>query len=231
MIRHRVPEVMDQSSLDEQEHLYALWALNWVNRFLGIDRTMAACVRRIAGMGPLSVLDLGSGGGGFLGYLVDHNRATLNHRPIGLDRSKRALQHASLCQSPRIRWICGDALCIPLKDNSVDIVTCSLFLHHFDGPQVIRILTEARRVAAVGLVLADLTRSRLALMLTWLCTHLASRSVVFRHDGPASVRAAYTRKEMAALASRAGLENVPVQRQFPFRMMLIWGKPGASRCE
>ena len=161
-------------------------------------------------------------------YLADHGTATQNERLLGVDRSKRALHHARSWQSSRIRWICGDALCIPLGDNNVDVVTCSLFLHHFDEPQVIQILLEARRVAAVGLVLADLTRSRLALMLTWLCTHLASRSIVFRHDGPASVRAAYTRGEMAALAHEAGLEKAHVERHFPFRMILVWKKPGAK---
>lgn len=227
MIRLRVPELMDQPSLDEREHLCALQALNRVNRLLGIDRTLAVCVRKIASL-PLSILDLGSGGGGFLGYLANHSTVTLNERLLGLDRSKRALHHAGHWQSPRIRWLCGDALCIPLGDNSVDVVTCSLFLHHFDEPQVIQILAEVRRVAAVGLVLADLTRSRLALMLTWLCTHLASRSVVFRHDGPASVRAAYTRGEMAALAHQAGLEEADVRSEFPFRMILLWKKPGAN---
>jgi chemotaxis signal transduction protein len=46
-------------------------------------------------------------------------------------------------QRPRIHWISADACKLPLPDKSFDVVTCSLFLHHFDEPQAISVLCEA----------------------------------------------------------------------------------------
>ncbi len=75
-----------------------------------------------------------------------------------------------------IRWLPADARNIPLADDSIDIVTCSLFLHHFGEADAVLVLREAARVARLGIVIDDLSRSRVALVLTWFATRILSRS-------------------------------------------------------
>lgn len=224
MILCRLPELMDQPSLGQDERAEALQLLNRINRRLGVDRRLCDWVRGVAGSESVSVLDLGSGGGGLLGYMVQRNGTAGPLRLIGLDQSLPALKLARRWQDSRVRWIRGDALHIPLADSSVDLVTCSLFLHHFDEGQVVQILRGAARVAKKGIVIGDLTRSRLALVSTWLFTHLASRSPVCHYDAAVSVRAAYNKEELAGLAAQAGLNNTQVRSHFPFRMILIWNR-------
>jgi hypothetical protein len=63
--------------------------------------------------------------------------------------------------------------------------------------------------------------------MTWMMTRAFSRSRVFHHDGPVSVRAAYTPDELRALAQAAGLQGARVRRQAPWRMVLTWQRPEA----
>jgi ubiquinone/menaquinone biosynthesis C-methylase UbiE len=226
MIRCRTPEMIDAPSLDTRAHAHALQSLNLVNRLLAVDRGLYAAVERLGPADRLSVLDLGTGGGSFLGYLFRRRGGRSMPPLLGLDFSTFALTQAEAWYDGAVRPVVADARKIPLAENSVDVVTCSLFLHHFDEADVLGILREAARVARRGVVVSDLSRSRLALVLTWITTRVISRSRVFHVDGPKSVRAAFRRGELAELAARAGLAGACVWRRFPFRLMLVWRKPG-----
>lgn len=228
MIRCRAAELMDDPRLDAEVHAHALRSLNRINQLLCVNRRMYSAVRRLGAPHPASVLDLGTGGGGFLHHIVRQRGRTEAGLLIGLDLSTFALGQAREGSDGAIRVLAADAHRIPLADNSVDVVACSLFLHHFAETEVVEILREAARIARRGIVVSDLSRSRLAFVLTWITTRLVSRSVVFRVDGPRSVRNAFRPGELSELARRAGLVNARVRRRFPFGMMLAWRKPEAA---
>jgi len=226
MKRLRVGEVMDQPGLDPAAHAHALTSLNRANRMLGIDRRLWRAARDGGGL-VCSVLDIGCGGGGFLAFVRANNGGNAAGRLIGLDVSSVALAFARERQ-PGIHWVAGEAKRLPLADRSVDVVTCSLFLHHFDEPDAITILREAARVARRAVIVGELVRSSLAWTLTYLTTRTLSRSWIFHVDGPRSVRAAFRAGELRALAGQAGLEPVKIRRCFPLRYLMIWHKPGGG---
>jgi hypothetical protein len=60
-----------------------------------------------------------------------------------------------------------------------------------------------RATAPLGVV-NDLLRTRTSLALVWLVTRLLRLHPVSRHDGPVSVRRAYSEAELRSLAARAG---------------------------
>lgn len=221
-MRVREPELMDDPAVDPRELDHALETLNRTNRALGIERRLLAEVRRIAPVEHPSILDLGAGGGGFLRYAHEQFVGRNGSPLIGLDRSPQA---AARQKGDILDFLVGDARNVPLAKGSVDVVTCSLFLHHFDPPDVVRILRESARVARYGVVVSDLTRSRTAWITTWTMTRILSRSRLFHVDGPVSVRAAYNPEELLELARQAGMNDARVRRCFPFRMTLIWRKP------
>lgn len=226
MIRQVLPELMDDPRLDGKAHAHALGTLNRVNRMLRVHHRLYRCIGQLSGGGEVSILDLGTGGGGFLGYVSNRMQHQCGHpRLVGLDLSAQAIRCARRWHSGAIRWLVADARNIPLADNSIDIVTCSLFLHHFSEVDVVRILCEAARVARRGIVVDDLSRSRLALGLTWLGTRVLGRSHVFHVDGPRSVHAAFRQQELADLPRRAGLDGARLEKRFPFRLILTWKKP------
>lgn len=222
MIRTREPELMDDPTANPAELATVLRVLNRSNRILGVDRRMYGAICDFGDAAELSILDLGSGGGGFLEYSSRSGVSRDRAMRVGLDRSPVMVRMARTWHGDRLDFVVGDALAVPFAEKSIDVVTCSLFLHHFDPPQVQAILREMARVARIGVVVCDLTRSRISLALTWLVTHVTSRSRLFHVDGPRSVRAAFQPEEMLAMASDAGLIGARAKRIFPFRFLMTW---------
>lgn len=223
MTRERIGELMDDPALDHAAHRHALRSLNRVNALFGVDRRVLRAVADLGGA-EASVLDIGSGGGGFLSRAA---RLAPGAKLIGLDISRVALRFAQSAAPPCVHFVIGDARRLPMRSSSVDVATCSLFLHHFDPHDVRAILAEMARVARRGVVVCDLHRSWFALMLTWCGARLLSRSRVFHTDGVRSVRAAYRPQELLRLAEEAGLRQARATGCAPLRYILTWRKESA----
>ena len=229
--RHCQPEMMDDPGLDQAEHRRALRALGRVNR---LSRSAAITwsgirpfARDRAESRPLRVLDLACGGGDVVCELT--RLAARTSHPLlvdGCDASPVAVDHATRqarsAKNAASRFFSLDVL----KDDlpaGYDVLTCSLFLHHLsreDGKQLL-----ARMAAVSPLVLVnDLRRTRRGYVLAWLGCRLLSRSPVVHHDGPLSVRAAYTIPEARQLAQDAGLKGAVVSPRWPERFLLSWRK-------
>lgn len=143
-----------------------------------------------------------------------------------LDRSRLHLParcdwDASL---PEPNLLTGDAMSLPLADNSVDIVSCCLFLHHLSTDEASAFLKEALRVARVAVLVNDVERKRTNYWLSHLQT-LVDPSRISRHDGPTSVRQSYTYMEMEDLLRKTGSEYA-LQRGFVYRLgATLWKSP------
>ena len=144
-----------------------------------------------------------------------------------LDRSAAHLPDPRAWPSalPTPRMLAGDALALPFPDASVDIVSCCLFLHHLEPPQITRYLAEAQRVARIAVVINDLERSALHYRLAQL-NRVIDRSRISRHDGPASVRRAYTYNELARMLANTGCSFL-LERAYLYRLgAILWcGEP------
>jgi hypothetical protein len=100
----------------------------------------------------------------------------------------------------------------------------SLFTHHLDPPEIVGLLAKMARSARLMVLVNDLERSKISLFSVTLATRILTTSPVVRHDGPASVRAAFTRQEMLDMALQAGLKGAQIQPHWPCRMLLSWHK-------
>jgi ubiquinone/menaquinone biosynthesis C-methylase UbiE len=167
---------------------------------------------------PLTILDVGTGGGDVPRALVRWaRRAARRIRVIALDRDAATLGVARgfARDYPEIAFVRGDAEDVPLGTGAVDIAISSLMLHHLAEPAAARHLAEMDRVARRGFVVNDLARSRPGYGLVWLVTRLCGANYMSRHDGPVSVTRAYVPDELRALCDRAGLEDVRIAHYRP----------------
>jgi ubiquinone/menaquinone biosynthesis C-methylase UbiE len=140
-----------------------------------------------------------------------------------LDRSTAHLPDPRAWPSlwPEPSLLTGDALALPLGDASVDIVSCCLFLHHLEPPQISRFLAEAQRVARVAIVINDLERSAFHYRLARL-NSIVDRSRISQHDGPVSVRRAYTYRELARMLASTG-STFALERAWLYRLgAVLW---------
>jgi 2-polyprenyl-3-methyl-5-hydroxy-6-metoxy-1,4-benzoquinol methylase len=112
-----------------------------------------------------------------------------------------------------------DALALPHASGSFDIVLCTLALHHFAPDKAIILLQNMARVGR-RLLVFDIARSSLAYAGVIALTRLGGMHKMTCHDGPISVRRAYSPQEVDTLAHAAGLESFQVSVHFPYRLML-----------
>lgn len=184
--------------------------------FGGRSITLAHVERLIAGIPgdrPVTVLDVGTGSADIPLALVRRaRRAGRRIRVFALDRDLPTLGIARRLAAgyPEIVLLQGDALELPVCPHSVDVVISALTLHHMEPDDAVRCLAEMDAAARAGFVVNDLMRSRVAYALVWLATRVLTRSRMSRHDGPLSVRRAYTPDEVSALCEKAGLFDVRV---------------------
>ena len=127
---------------------------------------------------------------------------------------------------PGHRGVVADALALPFRNDSFDLVSCSLFAHHLDPSQLACFVDEGLRVSRSAVLINDLVRHPLHLALVYAGFPLM-KSYVSRLDGVASVRRAYTPKEMRGiLAHNSGdAGKVDISTHYLFRMGVIVWKP------
>ena len=199
---------MDDLSRPDSEFDEAYRELGIINRRLGGIR---AIERFLPHKSNLLVLDVAAGA-------CDVSEALLRRIPaqiVVLDVNPKGLKSA------RKSWpVTGNALELPFRDNTFDVVMASLFFHHLSEANCVRVLEKMWRVSR-GLVLVnDLYRHPVAY---WSIRALAaafSKSTMVRHDGPVSVLRSFRPRELLQVADRAGVP-ARVYRSFPFRLVLV----------
>jgi ubiquinone/menaquinone biosynthesis C-methylase UbiE len=220
---------MDEPGQDRAELARSLADLRGVNRWLGGTRVLLHHLDELVDRHPRDayrLLDVATGSGDIPLHVARWARergipveivATDNH-PTTLELAR---EHTSA--EPTIRTAFADALKLPFADDAFDIAMLSTALHHFDDERdCVKVLRELHRVSRIGFIVNDLARSRPAL----IGAHLLAATVwrthpVTRHDGPLSVRRAFTPAELRSLAARAGFANAHVTAHFPFRVAMV----------
>jgi 2-polyprenyl-3-methyl-5-hydroxy-6-metoxy-1,4-benzoquinol methylase len=226
--RDRRPELMDRADVDRAQLGRSLVDLARVNRWLGARRSALRLVLELAARvpdRPVRILDAGTGGADIpLALTRAGRRSGLQLRVIGLDLHPYTVAFAEsvTATDPHIEIRQGDALALPFEDRTFDIAMMHTTLHHFGSEEAARALRELDRVSRWGVVVTDLARSRAALLAaSFLAATVWRRHPITRHDGPASVRAAFTAGELEALADRAIAGAITVCRESIFRLSLV----------
>lgn len=226
--RQLIGELMDDPALPEAEHRLALNGLRRINSVSCTSRSLFKHLLPLLGTDPKQprrVLDVACGDGDNTLRLAWLAAAQgLDWDVSGCDLSERSVAYARQLAEERgidATFFQADALG-SLETGAYDAVVNSLFLHHLEDEAIIRFLRNLREARHV--VISDLIRSTRAYATTWLGVRLLSRSKVVHVDGPLSVRAALTRRELNALAEQAGLTGATVGRAWPMRQVLVWSQ-------
>lgn len=218
-----VPELLDGPLDDPRTLAGNLRDLRRVNALLGGVRlsrdAIQALVGASAGRGAaVELLDVGTGGADIPVALLDDWRRNGRRLAVtAVDDRAEVLEAARLAR-PDIESVEGltlevaDGRALPYEDRAFDVAHTSLVVHHLEPGDAVRLLAEMARVSRRGIVVNDLARGRLPWIGAWLLTRVATRNAYTRHDGPLSVRRAYTLVEMKALLAVAGLRPIATRR-------------------
>lgn len=225
--RKRVDEWMDDPALSPERHRHALSGLRRLNRISGVAGAMFRQLKRLAAADPgrmLRVLDVASGSGDLpIAWLKAARAAGMPLSVTALDISETAMKTANESAGfagVQLGTVRRDCLREGLP-GGFDVVTCSLFMHHLDPPDVSRLIQEMWRASQRAIVICDLERSRTNLALVAASARLVTRSDVVHFDASASVRGAYTRDEFADMLHSSLGFPVRVRLSFPCRFMVV----------
>jgi 2-polyprenyl-3-methyl-5-hydroxy-6-metoxy-1,4-benzoquinol methylase len=228
--RHLQDEIMDGPEMAGARHALALRGLERINAWSGSARILWTGLARLAreNRAGIQVLDVATGGGDVpIRLWHKARRAGISIQLHGIDRSPSAIEHArrrAVEREAEVRFAVGDAL-EGEWSGRYDAVICSLFLHHLTDEQAVGLLQRMARAARRLVLVNDLERHARGLLLACGGARLLSRSPVVHIDAVRSVRAAFTRAEVRALAQRAGLVGATVSRWWPCRYLLTWSRP------
>jgi len=217
MKRVVTPELLDTDSGTPAEIAASLSDLRRINSWFGGVATTEAMVTQVStktGSKSLSLLEVAAGSG----FVPSQVRERL--QPRGVQMEVMLLDRAASHLNGNKRAVVGDALCLPFPDDSFDLVSSNLFVHHLTPEQVKQFVGEALRVCRVAVIINDLIRHSLHMALVYAGLPLY-RSRITRNDAPASVLQAYTPVEIRELLSQTRAARTEISRHYLFRMGVI----------
>lgn len=115
---------------------------------------------------------------------------------------------------------------VAAKGETFDYVISSLFLHHVPPEKQIATLQLFDRVARRGILISDLYRSLSGYLAVGAACYFFGNHIT-RHDGPLSVRRAFTVSELNQMAEEAQLPYLKAEREPWFRISLTGEKNAA----
>jgi len=233
--RRSDPEWLDRTDNAAADVEHALRDIAWVNRRLGGARALRRGIDPFLEAAPegctLEILDVGTGGGDLAAAMVEQGRRRGRRVHVtAVDRDPVAAAFAAREAPKGVRVLRADASSLPFPERSFDLVTASLFLHHFRHPEAAALLSAFRRLARRAVVINELQRHRLPWAFISVSARVTGRSPLFVHDAALSVLRGFTETELRALARDAGAPEASVRRSWPFRLLLALpaNGPGAS---
>lgn len=212
-------ELMDDTSINDARIDTAYKELHIINKFLGGISVTRSGIKYFSNpdSNELTILD---SGGGASDILYDLNNDTLSLNIYSMDLNIYACRYQKL-KSGNNKIICADALKFPFKKNSFDLIHSSLFIHHLNEKEIIRLLNSFMPVVKKGIIINELRRNIFALIGIWLLTSVFSGSEFVKFDAPMSVKRAFTKKELVNIFTDAGIKNFIIKRKWAFRFLII----------
>jgi len=222
-------EIMDDFSLKGEILKDTLNKLELTNRLLGGNKVtilgLKKLIEKIPKYNIITIIDLGCGNGDILRDIAKFGKKNkYSFKLVGVDANIAAIDYARELSKnhPEICFKSIDILSEDFKDESYDVVLCTLFLHHFKNKELISFLRKTVQKATIGIVVNDLHRHKLAYYL-FKFIGIFVKNKTFKKDGLTSVLRAFKRKELEYISSQIKV-HFSIQWKWPFRYLWIMRK-------
>ena len=230
-LRAQMEEIMDDLDCSGEVVRQTLKELGLINKWLGGNAvSLDGITRLLAKWGkpdkPLALADLGCGGGEMLIEIARWGKKNnIAMSLTGIDANPHivamAQAQARAAGYPQIRFVQQNVSSKEFQNTRFDIITASLFTHHFSSSELAGLFRSLCRQARIGMVINDLHRHWLAYYsIKWLTT-LFSRSAMVRFDAPVSVLRAFSRSDWTDILGQAGIARYTLTWKWAFRWQLI----------
>jgi SAM-dependent methyltransferase len=215
---------MDAPSVDPELVVRSLADVAVANRLLGgsraVVREVISVIDRSDPRPVITLLDVGTGLGDIPAAAAKAARERgVQIESVGFDACEASLRALRDNTTVPVR---GDALSLPFRSGSFDVVTCSQVLHHFVEPELCLLIQELNRVARLRVIVSDIRRSWFAAAGIWLASFPLRFHPVSRHDGVVSVMRGFTQRELGAIIEPAAGTDRRITSRIGFRITASW---------
>ena len=222
------PEDIDQPGQSFDDLARSMADVARTNRLFGGTQTVLFHVARLLKDVPagtdVRILDIATGSADIPHALHAWGRRRgLKLFVVGVDNHLAMLRLAQDV-SEDVSLVQADALALPFAPRSFDLALCALAFHHFGFEHSARVLAAMNALTKRGFVVSDLRRDRLTYWGVRAALTLGRTHPFTRHDGPASVRRAWTVPEYRKMVGLSGVHGVRVFAHWYFRVALVQDK-------
>ncbi|MBX7124863.1 MAG: methyltransferase domain-containing protein [Cyclobacteriaceae bacterium] len=220
-------EIMDDLQCRGEVVRRTLRELDFINQWLGGNAITLGVVRQLLSQfpdRPLRILDAGCGSGDMLRRMaILARRSGRKIQLIGVDANPHIVEMARKDSEgyPEISFLTLDIFSEEFRNIRADILTGTLFFHHFDNQQLQRFFRQLDEQIALAVVINDLHRHPLAYYsIRWL-TRWFSSSPMVQFDAPLSVLRGFNRSEWESITAGTGWRSLHIRWRWAFRWLVI----------
>lgn len=230
--RSHEEELLDDFKLGGKEIEDALVNIERVNTWLGGNAVLLDGFKQLLNTEvfkdhqskPIVLRDIGCGGGDGLRTIVDWTRKQkMNIKAQGHDANQNvvlfARQHAK--DYPEIEFKQHDILSADYNFKGVDILCCSLFLHHFTDEQITDLIKKCFDDGVKGVLINDLHRHWLAYYLFRLICKIFRAPEITIEDGSLSVLRGFKKTDIDRLIKNIRPNKSDIQWRWAFRYQVL----------
>jgi 2-polyprenyl-3-methyl-5-hydroxy-6-metoxy-1,4-benzoquinol methylase len=226
--RSKQSEIMDDLNCAGEVVNQTLRELDFINHWLGGNDVTLKGIDHLLKVGSpvnssLHVVDMGCGSGDMLRLIHDQLSKTFPDLILtGIDANPNiiAFAQSQLKANTNLKFRSVNVFDASFQQEQFDIITATLFLHHFKEDELIHLLQTWKQQARLGIVINDLHRHPLAYHSIKLLTSVFSRSAMVKFDAPLSVLRGFTRDDWRTLLKNAGISKYTLNWKWAFRWQI-----------
>ncbi|MBA4300046.1 Methyltransferase domain-containing protein [Algoriphagus alkaliphilus] len=225
--RSEEKELMDDLECSGQELKQTLRELKTINHWLGGNHVTTNGLAKIMKLNPQSsyrIADIGCGGGDMIRIMnewAESNKKQVDF--VGIDANINIIELAKvrLNDVTNVNWQVQNVFEPEFSKEKVDIITCTLFTHHFTDAELITLIQSFRQKSNLGLVINDLHRHWFAFHSIRILTKLFSKSQMVQHDASLSVLRSFQKADLERILAKAGIKTYQISWFWAFRWQVL----------
>ncbi|WP_111669136.1 methyltransferase domain-containing protein [Algoriphagus litoralis] len=225
--RSEKKELMDDLDCSGEELAQTLRELKTINRWLGGNHVTTNGLKKLMDLHPqdsYQIADIGCGGGDMIRIMDQWSKSqkvAVNF--LGIDANPNIIELAKvrLADVANVGWRVQNVFEPSFSEEKADIITCTLFTHHFTDSELIALLRSFREKATLGLVINDLHRHWFAFHSIRVLTKLFSKSPMVQHDASLSVLRSFRKSDWERILGAAGIKKYQISWFWAFRWQIL----------
>lgn len=217
--RRLEPEWLDELPADDPRAIGSRRDLKRLNvLMLNANAMASALLKHTDGHEPRTIVDLGSGDGQAMLRVARRLARRWSNVTVILQDQQNIVSQETRDGFVALRWRVetrsADVFDFLANAEPVDAITANLFLHHFEGEPLSRLLAQAAKLSRL-FVTCEPLRTRFVVNTSRLLWAIGCNDVTI-HDAVVSARAGFQGKELSALWPAGPGWELTEQRAGPF---------------